>query len=223
MQYSNNFNYIFTITDRTSKWMEAIPLSETSVAACAKALTFTWISRFGVGRNLLPTFGFNFAKCLTFHTNKQQLITLSQTVQSKDCTAASRTRFAHALPRQHGPRSYLLYSSDSEHSRGNTVVFPWLRQFSVHKLSCQMNFYKIMNFQFIPLSKNFLKSCMFLLLLCLGTILTPTCPASCQPSCSPPPLIWVRRGGLVPPLKPLYDGPYAVLRRGLRSFTIRVG
>jgi hypothetical protein len=28
---------------------------------------------------------------------------------------------------------------------------------------------------------------MFLLLLCLGTILVPTCPASCQPSCSPPP------------------------------------
>jgi hypothetical protein len=28
---------------------------------------------------------------------------------------------------------------------------------------------------------------MFLLLLCLGTILAPTCPASCQPSCSLPP------------------------------------
>jgi transposase InsO family protein len=28
--------------------MEAIPLVETSAAACAKALTFSWISRFGV-------------------------------------------------------------------------------------------------------------------------------------------------------------------------------
>jgi hypothetical protein len=28
---------------------------------------------------------------------------------------------------------------------------------------------------------------MFLLLLCLGTILAPSCPASCQTSCSPPP------------------------------------
>jgi hypothetical protein len=28
---------------------------------------------------------------------------------------------------------------------------------------------------------------MFLLLLCIGTILAPSCPASCQPSCSPPP------------------------------------
>jgi hypothetical protein len=40
---------------------------------------------------------------------------------------------------------------------------------------------------------------------------------------TPPPPIWVRRGGLVPPLQPLYDGPYAVLPRGPRSFTIRVG
>jgi hypothetical protein len=30
LQYSNNFNYIFTIIDRKSKWMEAIPLSDTS-------------------------------------------------------------------------------------------------------------------------------------------------------------------------------------------------
>jgi hypothetical protein len=37
------------------------------------------------------------------------------------------------------------------------------------------------------------------------------------------PLVWVHQGGLVPPLQPLYDGPNAVLRRGPRSFTIRVG
>jgi hypothetical protein len=36
------------------------------------------------------------------------------------------------------------------------------------------------------------------------------------------PLVWVRRGSLVPPLQPLYDGPYAFLRRGPCSFTIRV-
>ncbi len=47
LQYSNNFNYIFTIIDCTSKWMEAISLSDTSTVACTKALTFTWISRFG--------------------------------------------------------------------------------------------------------------------------------------------------------------------------------
>jgi hypothetical protein len=36
------------------------------------------------------------------------------------------------------------------------------------------------------------------------------------------PLVWVRRGGIIPPLQPLYNGPYTVLRRGPRSFTILV-
>jgi hypothetical protein len=80
-----------------------------------------------------------------------------------------------------------------------------------------------MNFLLTPLSTNLPKSCMFLLLFSLGTILALSCPASCQPSCSLPPLVWVRPGGLVPPLQPLYDGPYAVLRRSPCSFTIRVG
>ncbi len=37
------------------------------------------------------------------------------------------------------------------------------------------------------------------------------------------PLVWVRGGGVIPPLQPLYDGPYTVLHRRPRSFTIRVG
>jgi hypothetical protein len=71
--------------------------------------------------------------------------------------------------------------------------------------------------------KHFPKPCVFRLLLCLGTILAPTCTASCQPSCSPNPLVWVCRGSIIPPLQTLYDGPYTVLHRSPCSFTIRVG
>ncbi len=66
LQYSNNFNYIFTIIDRTSKWMEAIPLSDTSAAACAKALTFTWISRFCVPEMITSDRGPQFTSNLWF-------------------------------------------------------------------------------------------------------------------------------------------------------------
>ncbi len=66
---------------------------------------------------------------------------------------------------------------------------------------------------------------MFLLFLCLGTIpiLAPSCPAELPAELLSAPLIWVRLGGVIPYLKPLYKGPYAVLRCGLRSFTIWVG
>jgi hypothetical protein len=37
------------------------------------------------------------------------------------------------------------------------------------------------------------------------------------------PTAFVRRDGHVPPLQPLYDGPYAVVRRSLHDFTLRIG
>jgi hypothetical protein len=36
-------------------------------------------------------------------------------------------------------------------------------------------------------------------------------------------MVFVRRDGHVPPLQPLYDGPYAVIRRSLHHFTLRIG
>jgi hypothetical protein len=47
------------------------------------------------GRNLLQIFCPSFVECYTYHIAKQQHIILSRTVQSKDCTPASRMRFAH--------------------------------------------------------------------------------------------------------------------------------
>ncbi len=64
LQYRNNFNFIFTIIDHTSKYMEAIPLSEMSAAACTKALTFTWISRFGVPETITSDHGPQFTSNL---------------------------------------------------------------------------------------------------------------------------------------------------------------
>jgi hypothetical protein len=37
------------------------------------------------------------------------------------------------------------------------------------------------------------------------------------------PTVFMRRDGHVPPLQPLYDGPYGVLRRSLHHFTLRIG
>jgi hypothetical protein len=37
------------------------------------------------------------------------------------------------------------------------------------------------------------------------------------------PTVFVRRDGHVPPLQPLYDGPYTVIRRSLHHFMLRIG
>jgi hypothetical protein len=73
LQYSSGCNHIFTITDRTSNWMEAAPLSETSAVGCALALVISWITCFGVpkmincdcGPHLHQIFGHSFAICYT--------------------------------------------------------------------------------------------------------------------------------------------------------------
>jgi hypothetical protein len=79
LQYSNSFKYIFTIIDRISKWMEAIPLSETSAAACSKALTFTWISHFGVPEAITSDRGPQFTSNLWFQLCEMLNISHKQT------------------------------------------------------------------------------------------------------------------------------------------------
>ncbi len=59
--YSSGCNHIFTIIDRTSKWMEALPLSETSAAACTRALIFSWMTSFGVPETITSDRGSQFS------------------------------------------------------------------------------------------------------------------------------------------------------------------
>jgi hypothetical protein len=63
---------------------------------------------------------------------------------------------------------------------------------------------------------------MFLLLLCLGTILVPSCPASCQPSCSPPPLSGSIEAAWFHPFSRSTTAPTRSCAAAPRSFTIRV-
>jgi hypothetical protein len=41
-------SYLFTMIDRYTRWVEAVPLSSITTEACAQALLGTWVSRFGI-------------------------------------------------------------------------------------------------------------------------------------------------------------------------------
>ena len=45
---SQGFSYLLTMIDRTSRWLEAVPLSSITSESCAQAFISTWVSRFGV-------------------------------------------------------------------------------------------------------------------------------------------------------------------------------
>ena len=42
------FIYIFTIIDRTTRWLEAIPLKDMTASTCTSVFMASWVARFGV-------------------------------------------------------------------------------------------------------------------------------------------------------------------------------
>ncbi|WP_435316540.1 DDE-type integrase/transposase/recombinase, partial [Klebsiella pneumoniae] len=45
---SQGCRYIFTIIDRSTRWPEAVPMTDATTDSCASALIEAWISRFGL-------------------------------------------------------------------------------------------------------------------------------------------------------------------------------
>jgi hypothetical protein len=45
---SGDFNYIFTIIDKSLRWLEAVPLKDISATSCADTFVATWVARFGM-------------------------------------------------------------------------------------------------------------------------------------------------------------------------------
>jgi hypothetical protein len=86
-----------------------------------------------------------------------------------------------------------------------------------------MNFCKMMNFQLMPLQIFFSKTLHVSAPSLPGHNSSTDLPSELPAELLSAPLIWFHQGGIIPSLQPLYNGPYAVLRRGPRSFTIRVG
>jgi hypothetical protein len=143
--------------------MEAVPLYDTSTAAWAKALIFSWISLFGVPEFITSDHGTQFTSniwshlCEMLHNSHRQttayLSNLAVKRLHRHLKDVLRARSAVAT----WSTSYLLYSLASVQSRWKTPVFPRLRQFLVPQLSCPTNFCKEMNFLLMQLLKHFLK------------------------------------------------------------------
>ena len=61
---SQGKKYIFTMIDRFSRWIEAVPLATMTAADCASALLRVWIARFGVPADITTDQGRQFGSDL---------------------------------------------------------------------------------------------------------------------------------------------------------------
>jgi len=61
---SKGYSYLLTVVDRFTRWPEAIPLTETSTVACARALLLHWVARFGIPRRITSDRGAQFTSAI---------------------------------------------------------------------------------------------------------------------------------------------------------------
>jgi hypothetical protein len=142
--------------------------------------------------------------------------------QSKDCTAASRMRFAHAPRCKWSEESPFVLLGLSAQPRGDTGLSPaeavfgapivlsneYLQNEEIFVDSIIKNFSTTLDVPFSSLPWH------------NSSVQLPSeLPAELLSA----PLVWVHGGDIVPHLQSLYDSPHAVLRHGPCSFTIRVG
>ena len=57
LPHSDGFHYLFTATDRSTRWPEAIPMKHATTQDCAEALLHRWISRFVVPDDITSDWG----------------------------------------------------------------------------------------------------------------------------------------------------------------------
>ena len=220
---ADGFLYIFTIIDRTTRWLEAVPLKEMSAATCSQVFFSHWVSRFGVpatvmsdrGTQLCKHLGIEHVTATSYHPQANGMVECAHR-QLKD---ALRAREAGADWPEH--LAWVLLGLRAAPKESNSIssaqlVFGQplvlLGELTDVQESSANEFH-------VQLSSE-----------------TP--PPTCQPrsyaavaASSPSVLahlqyasfVYVRLGGNLSPLSPIYSGPYCVRHAGPKVFMLEVG
>jgi cleavage and polyadenylation specificity factor subunit 1 len=94
---SQGYTHLFTIIDRTTRWMEAVPINDTTAESCAKHLISVWISRFGVPLEITSDRGTQFTSSLWRTMAAQLGITLHRTTSFHPQSNGMVERFHRSL------------------------------------------------------------------------------------------------------------------------------
>ena len=224
--YSSNHKYLLTCIDRATRWMEAIPLEDTSAASVAVAFLETWISRFGVPLYVITDRGSQFeselftelSKLIGFH----RLRTTSYHPQTngmvermhRTLKTAIKTRkqsWLQSLPIVlYGMRSIPNENGFSPFSAvtGSYMNMPRILKssesnFSSEQVSSLAKCMREINFEEFSFGKHHNKS----------TVYIPKQLDECTH-------VWLRIDRIRKPLEAPYTGPFLVVKRYPKVFVI---
>jgi transposase InsO family protein len=212
--------------DRTTRWIEAVPLKAMTADTCVAAFVGTWVARFGVPATLTSDQGRQFTSAvwgdLSQRLGLQHITTTAYHPQSNGMVERAHRQLKDAL------RARCAGNAWPEH-------LPWV----------------LLGLRAAPKEESGVSSAE----LVFGTALSlpaqfvgaqetppevvaervrsavppPTRPSYAAVAASPPlalltaDYVYVRRGGVLPPLSPVYSGPYRVVNRQDKFFSIDIG
>jgi Integrase core domain len=224
---------VFTVIDRNTRWFEALPLSDISAKSCAAVLTQGWIARYGVPAIITSDRGSQFTSALwdslcnilgiwhvqttAYHPQSNGLVERFHR-RLKD---ALRARLAGPAWTAHLPWVLLgLRAAPREEDNispaqavfGTPIVLPgqFLDSNIVNEVEFFQKFSKAVGAAEIINTRH-------------NVARAQQAPEDLPVDLLQAEAVLVRRDGHVPPLAPLYDGPYRVLTRSRDFFRLQMG
>lgn len=225
---SRGYRYCLTCIDRFTRWAEAIPIEDITAETIANALLHGWVSRFGVPKQITTDQGRQFESSLfrelakvigskvvhttSYHPQANGQIERWHRILKNALKCHTDTKWVDALPLvMLGLRSSINMDvgySPAEMVYGTTLQIPG--QFVAEK-SCSVNNDWVSNFceqmQNLQTSKVARHG--------RNSVYIPQDIASCTH-------VFLRNDAVLKPLQRPYNGPYFVIRRNDKTFTIKI-
>jgi hypothetical protein len=212
--------------------MEAVPLVQTTAAACAKVLLSHWVSRFGVPQILTSDRGPQFTSNVWFELCRMLNIRHRQ-------TTAYHPEVNGAVEQLHRRLKDALKARAAAANWSEQIHWVLLGLRAQQREDNGLSPAEAVYGSPLVLPNEFLKNDEISIdNMCKKFAVTIDAPAFSLPRHNIPAdqlpaelpadlvntrLVWVRHDAVRQPLQRPYDGPYAVIAQGLRAFTVRVG
>ena len=228
---SRGFTYLLTAVDRFTRWPEAIPLTNITAESVAQAFISGWIARFGVPSTIITDRGRQFESQLW-----NSLMSVLGTKRSR--TTAYHPQTNGMVERFHRQLKAALKTQPQPDAWMDTLPLILLGIRSAIKEDISSTAAEMVYGATLRLPGEFINPSPTTALPDLSSFIThlkthfrsttPVSPRPTQTNSSIPPSlltathVFIRHDGVRKPLQPPYDGPYPVIKRTAKYYTVLI-